>query len=57
MMVFDEWQNGVPVAFVITVRQRQSDLAPWMYKVKAKCWPQRPSGIRMPSSSTTLPTK
>jgi hypothetical protein len=35
-MVFDEWQNGVPVALVITARQRQSDLAPWMHKVKAK---------------------
>jgi hypothetical protein len=36
MMVFDEWQNGVPVAFVITARQKQSDLAPWMQKVKEK---------------------
>jgi hypothetical protein len=36
MMVFDEWQNGVPVAFVITACQRQPDLALWMHKVKAK---------------------
>ena len=36
MMVFDEWQNGVPVAFVITARQKQSDLAPWMQKLKEK---------------------
>ena len=34
IMVFDEWQNGVPVAFVITARQKKSDLAPWMQKLK-----------------------
>jgi hypothetical protein len=34
MMVFDEWQNGVPIAFVIIARQKQSDLAPWMQKLK-----------------------
>ena len=34
MMVFDEWQNGVPVAFVITAWQKQSDLASWMQKLK-----------------------
>ena len=34
MMVFDEWQNGFPVVFVITARQKQSDLALWMQKLK-----------------------
>jgi hypothetical protein len=29
-MVFDKWQNGVHVAFVITTRQKQSNLAPWV---------------------------
>jgi hypothetical protein len=42
MMVFDEWQNGVPVAFVITARQKQSDLAPWMQKVKDRMLATKP---------------
>lgn len=36
MMVFDNWRNGVPVAFVITARSKQSDLAPWMCALKDK---------------------
>ena len=36
MMVFDKWQNGVPVAFIITARQKQSNLTSWMQKVKEK---------------------
>jgi hypothetical protein len=42
MMVYDEWQNGVPVAFVITARQKQSDLAPWMQKVKDRMLATKP---------------
>lgn len=34
MMVFDEWRNGVPVAFVITAKSKQADLAPWMRALK-----------------------
>ncbi len=30
MMVFDEWYNGVPVAYLITSNYKQCDLAPWM---------------------------
>jgi hypothetical protein len=29
-MVFDEWHNGIPVAFIITSRAAQEDLTPWM---------------------------
>lgn len=36
MMVFDNWRNGVPVAFAITARSKQSDLAPWMHALKEK---------------------
>ena len=36
MMVFDDWRNGVPVAFVITARSKQSDLVPWMHALKEK---------------------
>ena len=42
MMVFDEWRNGVPVAFVITAKSKQTDLAPWMHALKHKLVHIRP---------------
>jgi len=30
MMVFDEWYNGVPMAYIITSSYKQHDLTPWM---------------------------
>lgn len=36
MMVFDEWRNGVPVAYIITSRARQIDLAPWMLAIRSR---------------------
>ena len=42
MMVFDEWRNGVPVAFVITAKSKQRDLAPWMRALKEKLVQIRP---------------
>jgi hypothetical protein len=30
MMVFDEWYNGVLVAYIITSSYKQRHLAPWM---------------------------
>jgi hypothetical protein len=30
MMVFDEWFNGVPMAYIITSSSKPKDLAPWM---------------------------
>jgi hypothetical protein len=30
MMVFDEWFNGVHVAYVITSNAKQKNLDPWM---------------------------
>ena len=29
-MVFDEYHNGVPVAFIITSNSAQADLVPWL---------------------------
>jgi hypothetical protein len=42
MMVFDEWRNGVPVAFVITAKSKQTDLAAWMRALKEKLAQIRP---------------
>jgi hypothetical protein len=42
MMVFDEWRNGVPVAFVIAAKSKQTDLAPWMRALKEKLAQIRP---------------
>ena len=30
LMVFDDWLNGVPVAYIITSSSKQPDLEPWM---------------------------
>jgi hypothetical protein len=30
MIVFDEWYNGVLVAYIITSSYKQCDLTPWM---------------------------
>lgn len=35
-MVFDEWRNGIPVAFVITARSKSTDLSPWMRALNTK---------------------
>ena len=33
-MVFDEWYNSIPVAFIITSCLIQEDLKPWMVALK-----------------------
>ena len=33
-MVFDEWLNGIPVAYVIIGRSQQHDMEPWMHALK-----------------------
>jgi hypothetical protein len=30
MMVFNEWRNGVPIAYIITSSYKTRDLSPWM---------------------------
>jgi len=29
LLVFNDWRNGVPIAWVITSRQMEDDLASW----------------------------
>jgi hypothetical protein len=36
VMVFDKWRNGVPIAFIITKRNKQIDLSLWMMELKRK---------------------
>ena len=35
-MVFDDWLNGVPVAYIITSSSKQPDLEPWMRALATK---------------------
>jgi hypothetical protein len=46
MMVFKEWYNGCPMAYVITSRSKQIDLLQWMHAInwkmlegKSRWWP------------------
>jgi hypothetical protein len=34
VMVFDEWQNGIPVAFIITSRCQEEDIVAWLTKLR-----------------------
>ena len=36
LMVFDEWHNGIPVAFILTSRCAEADLTPWMAALNEK---------------------
>jgi hypothetical protein len=36
LMVFDDWLNGVPVAYIITSSSKQPDLEPWMRALATK---------------------
>ena len=36
LMVFDDWLNGVPVAYIITSSSKQPDLEPWMRALAKK---------------------
>lgn len=36
LMVFDDWFNGVPVAYIITSSSKQPDLEPWMNALGTK---------------------
>ena len=35
-MVFDEWQNGIPVVYCITSTSKQANLTPWLESLKKK---------------------
>ena len=36
-MVFDEWENDIPVSFVIVGRSREKDIEPWLHKLAKRC--------------------
>jgi hypothetical protein len=36
-MVFDEWENGIPIAFVIVGKSKEKDILPWLMKLNARC--------------------
>jgi hypothetical protein len=41
-MVFDEWHNGVPVAFILTSRCAEKDLTPWMKALNSRMTAEKP---------------
>lgn len=41
-MVFDEWHNGVPVAFILTSRCAEKDLTPWMNALNSRMTAEKP---------------
>ena len=41
-MVFDEWHNGIPVAFILTSRCAEKDLTPWMTALNSRMTDEKP---------------
>ena len=41
-MVFDEWHNGVPVAFILTSQCAKVNLTPWMKDLNARMVEDQP---------------
>ena len=42
LMVFDDWLNGVPVAYIVTSSSKQPDLEPWMRALAKKLASRQP---------------
>ncbi|KAG0618725.1 hypothetical protein M758_4G088100 [Ceratodon purpureus] len=42
LMVFDEWHNGVPVAFVLTSKCAEVNLTPWMRALNERMVEEKP---------------
>jgi len=42
VMVFDEWENGIPIAFVIVGKSKEKDILPWLKKLNARCCAVQP---------------
>ena len=36
-MVFDKWENGIPVTFIISAKSRQKDIHAWLKKLGTHC--------------------
>ena len=41
-MVFDEWEQGIPVAFTIQGKSREVDIVRWLQKLKDRCIAVKP---------------
>jgi hypothetical protein len=41
-MVFDEWDNGIPVAFIIVGKSKEKDVQPWLEKLNTHCRASQP---------------
>ncbi|KAG0619324.1 hypothetical protein M758_4G131400 [Ceratodon purpureus] len=41
-MVFDEWHNSIPVAFILTSRCAEKDLTPWMTALNSRMTDEKP---------------
>ena len=42
LMVFDDFRNGVPIAWIITSRQKEEDLIQWLTALRAKAMKVQP---------------
>ena len=36
-MVFNEWENGIPVSFVIVGKSKEKDIELWLKKLAGRC--------------------
>jgi hypothetical protein len=39
-MIFDELQNGIPIAFLITCHGKEEDTTPWLWKLNQRLFEQ-----------------
>jgi hypothetical protein len=35
-LAFDEWENGIPIAFIIVGKAKERDIRPWLQKLNAR---------------------
>ncbi len=42
LMVFDNWRNGIPVAYIVTSRSKQVDLSPWLKAIRKRMTDTKP---------------
>jgi hypothetical protein len=42
-MVFDEWQNGIPIAFIITGRGKEEDITTWLQRFNKRLFKHAPN--------------
>ena len=36
-VVFDEWKQGIPIAFIIQEKSHEVDIVSWLRKLNARC--------------------